>query len=641
MSALAGIFKFDPRDRVNLKDLMELARGIDRTGPDGGTEFLAHNLGMAYRAFHTTPESHCEVQPLMRHGCIVTWDGRLDNRDEIRTRLNWTFDEVPSDLDLVLAAYKEWGRNCLAEFIGDWALALWDQTKQELILARDYIGVRRLFYRLDESSVAWCTTMEPLVLTSTKKLHVDLDYLAGCLYPRPPIEATPYQEIRSVIPASFLTFHHGGKYSTERYWALNPHSRIRYKTDSEYETHFLDIFRESVNRRLRADRTVVAELSGGVDSSSIVCMADDIRSRHQGVSFETLSYYDANEPSGDERPYFTLIERQRGRTGHHISVSAFTQRTEQETLEPLPSSCFSASPGQFAQSLQWASMISEIHASVGARVTLSGLGGDEVLGGVQYEAPELAEHLLAGRLHSFLFATFRWSLSRRKTVYRLLADTFELLRASYRPESMVAPNLPLYPWARLRPVKHHWALRSFARWRNLPPPLLFMESLRYNLAQQLNCIDPSSTGGTEKRYPYLDRSLFVYLASLPRTQILQAGHRRHLMRRALREIVPQEVLLRKTKWFGVRGPQALFCNQQRTLGALFEDAWLSNGDVIDASALQKHLDHVQHGAIGEGLALRAAIGIELWLRSQVREGAVYWPSSGIHDRCAASCQIPS
>ena len=203
MSALTGIFKFDPRDRVNQRDLMELARGIDRTGPDGGTEFLAHNLGMAYRAFHTTPESNCEVQPLMRHGCIVTWDGRLDNRDEIRTRLNWTFDEVPSDLDLVLAAYKEWGRNCLAEFIGDWALALWDQTKQELILARDYIGVRRLFYRLDESSVAWCTTMEPLVLTSTKKLHVDLDYLAGCLYPRPAIEATPYQEIRSVIPASF------------------------------------------------------------------------------------------------------------------------------------------------------------------------------------------------------------------------------------------------------------------------------------------------------------------------------------------------------------------------------------------------------------------------------------------------------
>jgi len=218
MSALAGIFKFDPRDRVEMSDLLELAHGIDRIGPDGGGEHLKLNLGMAYRAFHTTPESHIETQPLVSEGRILTWDGRLDNREELSTRVSRRFKNTPTDADLVSAAYEEWGASCFAELIGDWAVALWDEAKHQLILARDYIGIRRLFYRLDEGGLAWCTTVEPLVLTSPRKLHLDLDFLAGCLYPRPPIESTPYREIRSVVPASYLAFQSGGKQTATRYW---------------------------------------------------------------------------------------------------------------------------------------------------------------------------------------------------------------------------------------------------------------------------------------------------------------------------------------------------------------------------------------------------------------------------------------
>jgi asparagine synthetase B (glutamine-hydrolysing) len=84
--------------------LAELARGIDRLGPDGGSEHLNQNLGFAYRACHTTPESASEVQPLIRPDCILTWDGRLDNRDELGSRLRPGATSAPTDAELVLGA---------------------------------------------------------------------------------------------------------------------------------------------------------------------------------------------------------------------------------------------------------------------------------------------------------------------------------------------------------------------------------------------------------------------------------------------------------------------------------------------------------------------------------------------------------
>jgi asparagine synthase (glutamine-hydrolysing) len=622
MSGLAGIFKFDPRDRVNEKELMELARGIDRIGPDGGTEHITHSIGMAHRAFHTTPESHFETQPLVRNGCILTWDGRLDNREEIRAKVSHLSDEVPTDIDLVFASYQTWGARCFAELIGDWALVLWDQAKQQLILARDCFGVRRLFYRQDESSVAWCTTIEPLVLTSSRKLHLDLDYLSGCLYPRPPVETTAYQEIRSVVPASILTFGYGGKRTTKPYWFLNSQSRIRYSTDSEYDADFREVFRRAVSQRLRADRPILAELSGGIDSSSIVCMADDIRSSDSGVTVETLSYYDTDEPGGDERPYFTLVEQKRRRTGHHISASEFAHQTCNHAFSPLRDEYFAASPGYSARSLHWASTINDIQNKVGARVILSGLGGDEVLGGIQYEAPELASHLLEAKLLPFLQSTLRWSLARKKTVYRLLGDVFELISASRHPELLVASSHRSLPWALLKPVTSHEALHSFADWRHLSPVLLCMESIRYSLAQQMTCADPPLIGCVEKRYPYLDRRLFVFLASIPRTQILRSDGRRCLMRRALRQIVPDEVLSRKTKSFGFRRSVATFSNQKTSLEVLFGDTWLSDRIVVDSAALRGLLHAVEHGVPDSAAPLRAALCIEAWMRFQSNRGVL-------------------
>jgi asparagine synthase (glutamine-hydrolysing) len=615
MSAMAGIFKFHPRDRVSTEELINLANGIDRVGPDGGRDHFGANVGMSYRAFHTTPESHFESQPLLRDGCILTWDGRLDNREEIRAMVSHKYEDEPTDLDLVFAAYKEWGTGGFAQLIGDWALALWDEAKQQLILARDYIGVRRLFYRLDQDGVAWCSILEPLVLTSANKLHLDLDYLAGCLYPHPPVDTTPYQEIRSIVPGSFHVFERGGASTTTRYWSLNPCDRLRYSCDADYERHFREVFLNSVRRRLRSDRTVLAELSGGIDSSSIVCMANELAAQRPGVMLETLSYYDTDESGGDERPYFALVEEKLGRRGHHISIASFNEETADDNLSSLPLDCFSASPGYFARSLRWAQGLDDIRNRLGTRVTLSGLGGDEFVGGIQYEAPELAEYLVNGNLVSLGRSLLRWSVARKKTVYQLAVDTLRLLSGSRNPDALFSYAIPQLPWAFLKPIVIHRPRTTFADWHQLSPVGLCMEATRYGLASQLTCADPPLVGCAEPRYPYLDQSLFVFLASIPRTQVLQSGHRRHLMRRALTGIVPDKVLFRKTKWFGSRSPFADLKEHTETMATLFNERWLSDRVVVAFDLIRSEFESTQHGGSVAVLSLLNAIGIEQWLRT--------------------------
>lgn len=622
MGVLAGIVKFDPRSRVDEAELTALSAAIARLGPDGGGRYISANVGMLCSAFHTTPDSRSEQQPLVQRDCILTWDGRLDNREELRSRLGKTYDDTTPDIDLVFASYQEWRTGCFTELLGDWALALWDGAQKRLTLARDYIGVRRLFYRLDEEGIVWCSSLEPLVLESPRKLHLDIEYLAGYLCPPPPIESTPYKEIRAVLPSHIETFDSGGSHARERYWTLRSSDRIRYSDDAEYEQHFREVFRTSVARRLRADRPIIAELSGGLDSSSIVCIADDILRDSSGVPLETLSYYDTDEPSGDERPYFSLVEQRRGRVGHHISKSIFALETSEDALRPLPSDTFAAAPGYFSKSLRWASLLDEVHTKHGSRVTLSGLGGDEILGGVQYEAPELGDYLVRGDLISFARSLYSWSIGRKKTVFQLIGDTMGLLRANRNPHLLLSSTDRRVPWARFEQTARHNLLPQFADWLSLSPTQLTMEWLRYNLASQLTCTDPPLVGCAERRYPLLDRSVFVFLASIPRTQVLRADRRRYLMRRALNGIVPDCVLHRKSKWFGFRRSLLFADNRAETVEKLFADPWLSDPILFDSALVRKGLTDLEHGASYNGMELLSAVAIEQWLRSLLRRGCI-------------------
>src|SRR5258708_4595694 len=179
MSVQAGVSYFDGRPAdERLLDKMSCALG--EYGPDGKFQYISGSCGLLYMPFHTTRESRSERQPhISCKGNVLTWDGRLDNRDELISQLGDDLTGETSDSAIVSAAYDRWSTGCFPFLLGDWALAIWSPREKTLILARDYIGVRQLYYFISSNEVVWCTRLEPILLSSNCSFKLSDEYIAG------------------------------------------------------------------------------------------------------------------------------------------------------------------------------------------------------------------------------------------------------------------------------------------------------------------------------------------------------------------------------------------------------------------------------------------------------------------------------
>jgi len=133
-------------------------------GPDGNERYSVDGVTILYRAFCTTKESCGERHPHpCTSGAMLTWDGVLDNRNELIAELRDSVTASSTDAAIVAAAYEKWREKCLPKLIGDWAISVWNPADQTLLLARDPLGTHYLYYAFDKDSAAWCTILEPLV----------------------------------------------------------------------------------------------------------------------------------------------------------------------------------------------------------------------------------------------------------------------------------------------------------------------------------------------------------------------------------------------------------------------------------------------------------------------------------------------
>ncbi len=433
-------------------------------GPDSNESYSKGGIRILYRAFHTTKESRREMQPhISCSGAVITWDGRLDNRAELIDKLRDFLTVNSTDVAIVAASYEKWGANCLGKLIGDWALSVWNSRERSVLLAKDPIGTRHLYYSFDNNQVSWSTILDPLVRLSGKTFALNEEYIAGWFSMFPAVDLTPCVGIHSVPPSSSVLLR-PGKHSVSKYWDFDPRNKIRYRTDAEYEEHFRTVFATAVQRNLRSDRPVLAELSGGRDSSSIVCMADTIVAcgTADAPRLDTISYFDDSEPNWNERPYFTKVEEKRGRTGWHVDVGA---RDPKEKLMPQPPSesphdHFVPTPGYDGRT---SPQIRMCMASRGNRVVLSGIGGDEVMGGVPTPAPELQNLLARAQFGSLAHQLKVWALEKRKPWVHLF---WEAARGFFPPALVGVPEyMRPAPWLHPYFVKRHWAALTGYRLR--------------------------------------------------------------------------------------------------------------------------------------------------------------------------------
>jgi asparagine synthase (glutamine-hydrolysing) len=552
MSAQFGKCNFDGKP-VDTQELSSIRPDLAPYGPDAEGLFRDDNVGIIYRAFHTTKESKLEDQPhVSPSGAIITWDGRLDNRSELLQGLRGELSNESTDLSIVTAAFEQWGTGSFAKLIGDWAVSIWEQGDQALILAKDPIGTHQLYYSLDDDHVTWSTLLEPLVLHANRSLSLNEEYIAGWLSSYPAAHLTPYVGVHSVPPSCFVKVEKRTRTIT-KYWDFNPATTILYRADADYEEHFRSVFMEAVRRRLRSHFPTLAELSGGMDSSSIVCMADALidRGRAETPRLDTISYYDDSEPNWNERPYFTKVEEKRGRTGCHIDISLHNSFN----FESDPD-IFAATPASAGYPKEISQQIATRMAAQENRVLLSGIGGDEVTGGVPTPLPELEDLLANAQFRLFAHRLKAWAINKRKPWFRIL---FEAVRG-FCPHVLVTPpkHKRPAPWLRQDFVnRNRSALAGYVsrlKLNGARPSFQENISTLEGLRRQIACSAPLSDPPCENRYPYLDRDLLEFMYAIPREQLVRPSQRRSLMRRALAGVVPDEVLNRKRKAFGFRGP---------------------------------------------------------------------------------------
>lgn len=402
-----------------------------------------------------------------------------------------------------------------------------------------------------------------------------------------------------------------------RYWSCPLEHRISYKTDREYEEHFRYLFRQAVKRRLRSELPVLAELSGGIDSSSIVCMADDILSKGEAEApqLDTLSMFDPTEPEGDERAYIAKIEQKRGREGHHFD------RSKYGSIFSLEDRDFVAVPGSVHRAGEIRDALIKFLVDGGYRVVLSGTGGDEFLGGVPNPFPQLADLIVGPQPIEFARLLMQWSSAKKSSWVRLFVQTLSYL---LNPTTS-AQGSDTASWIdpRFRDAhQQRFQLSVTQAYKGLAPSRRDYAETISAMIRQIAYSPSHALGFEEKRHPFLDQNLIEFLIAIPPSQLLRPGQRRSLMRRALVDIVPSEILWRRTKGFTVRTFIMALRENWSALEKLFDLSLSAGLGYVDEAFLKRRLREAKNGDAHGLIQLLKPICLELWLRALAERGVV-------------------
>jgi asparagine synthase (glutamine-hydrolysing) len=615
MSAIGGVINFGGGP-IHQELLANLGRSLEPYGPDGGFDVCRISVGMVHRAFHTNLESRCEVQPLVEpDGLMLAWDGRLDNRKELVALLRNELSNDQSDSSIVMHGYKQFGTAFLTHLIGDFALSLWDPSLRKLFLARDPVGARPLFYHATRDRLIWSSRLESLLSLPGMRFDVNDEYIAGYLTSHHTQGLTPYKNIYAVPAGSFLCACNGNIY-VQRFWSLEPAREIRYQTDKEYEEHFVHLFTEAVRARLRVDGPVWSDLSGGLDSSSIVCVADQILKRESvgARSLQTVSAVFDQSPRSDERRFIRIVEEKRGQAGHHFLESDYPLLLEPTSQNlrtiPNPLEIWSKYHIGVRQAMQ-------AHS---ARVLFCGIGGDELLTASPDPSPELSDLLVQGRLGDLHRRLQVWSLTLKRPYSQVFVD------------HTIVPALP----RRLRGLhKRHERERRLAliepgfvkrfnlRDRLLGPkdnfgfrlPSARGQSIAFSSVSGIISLGYLLTrGSVEITYPFTHRPLVEFLQAIPATQWIRPGETRSLMRRALAEYLPPEIAKRKGKGSPHEATLRAVVREWPKLRILLADPLICAGGYVNRKALKALVDQPDFESNPNSLWLIPLSCLEFWLR---------------------------
>jgi asparagine synthase (glutamine-hydrolysing) len=559
MCGIAGIINNSRRSAPPSPDrLRSMTESIRHRGPDGAGHFMEHdgeiNIAIGHRRLAIMDPGKASDQPLEYLGrYVISYNGEIYNAAEIRSILTAAGMHFHSkgDAEVIAASFHHWGSNCLAEFDGMFAFAIWDREEQLLFCARDRFGEKPFYFHYDEVQGQFLFASEMKALWAAgipriAKPQMFLYFLTLGITEHPQLPMlTFYEGISSLPPAHQLTWYPvRNELTMERYWDLDRRAEADISM-AEALNGFRERFEASVADRSVADTSIGLTLSGGIDSS-VIALTSDLR------LFDTVS---ASFPSfiKDETEKIIRMAAMTGKRAHLIQPDAIMLMERMEALIRHQEEPF-GSAGIFAQFA-----VHEKAASLGLRVLLDGQGADETLGGYERYAQWFLLELTRAQ---------GWKTASAEA--RRLMSNGILTDWSWRNRiAAVSPELTA-GWLERKARRLHQRLNEIHpefRENHEGPgfiqkpvverlnDILYHDTMTGPLQTLLRYADRNAMAhGIETRFPYLNHRLVEYVFSMPAGLKFREGFNKWILRNNYRSRIPEDIVWPKSKT-GFEPPQ--------------------------------------------------------------------------------------
>lgn len=560
MCGIVGKLNLDGDQPVHRELLRQMMDQIVHRGPDGEGEYFSGPVGLGHRRLSIIGlESGAQPMSNEDGSVWVVYNGEIYNFPELRAELEARGHTFKSDTDteVIVHLYEELGAECVERLRGMFAFALWDERKQLLLLARDRVGIKPLYYINTGKALVFASEIKSLLVDPSVERRVNLLAIDRFLtYYYLPGDETLFEGIYKLDPGHYLTVS-DGRIMKRQYWDLHFQVSPRYMSFDEAVEALQTLLRSTVKDHMISDVPVGVLLSGGVDSTGVLRYA--VEQTDKRISTFTVGF--AKEDFADERPYARLAAEHYGTLHHEITINAkdfydflpkYVWHMEEPVCEPPAVALY---------------FVSRLARESSVKVLLSGEGGDEAFGGyIKYRNLLALERLKSafgparGSLRFMLAAlgSIGWKGFEK---YARLVDR---PLAQYYFSCTATPDTP---FNRLKQVlyKKNFA-DSIRGLSDEPTQRLFKQLGGLPLLHQLLYVDTKTwlpddllvkadkmtmATSVELRVPLLDFQVLDFAASLPPHFKVQGRSTKRILKAALKDSVPQAILKRKKVGFPV------------------------------------------------------------------------------------------
>lgn len=550
MCGIAGILqKNGIPDRAAMEGMLDCIR---HRGPDGQGIFEDGNVLFGHRRLAIIDLTDSGAQPMtLQNRYTVTYNGELYNYPELKEELlamGYAFIST-SDTEVLLSAYAAWGADCVKRFNGMWAFALYDSVAKTVFCSRDRFGVKPFYYCEDGTAFRFGSEIKQLLPFLPKPILADTGMLRAYIATgeHDYSEATLFRDVRQLPGGCNLTYGlDTGTFSVQRWYNLND---VRRKTGDyrQEKVRFQQSFERAVRYRLRSDVPVGGTLSGGMDSSAIVCQAHEILKKREKKAPQYTVSSCFEEEKFDEQPYIDAVVRHTGVTSYKVFPPVQADFSLLDTILWYMDEPVTGVGG-------WT--VYQEARKRGLTVMLVGEGADEYLAGYTpfFEA-----------LFIQLFKRGKWgAMLREMKAYQKVRAPFDSVSMAHLIQVTAADILlpgKLRDWVRVRRKAYAPGrllteetvsdtetrrVRNFYNGRE--PGEMTRAFLLREMPRILHCLDRLSMAfSVETRAPFLDVDLLEETYSMPLSYRIGDGVTKRIMRDALSTILPKEVMERHGK----------------------------------------------------------------------------------------------